>query len=173
MKKFIPDIYQKNIYVIDYSKLLASGINTLLFDLDNTIISSKTKEMPEKAKTLFISLKQKGFKIIIFSNSPKKKVNKYKDYLNVEGIYFALKPLSKSFKKVIKKHQLKINNIAIIGDQLLTDILGGNKMKIKTILVNPISDKESPFTFFNRIIERKIIKKLETKKLFVKGRYYE
>ena len=77
MKKFIPDIYQKNIYVIDYSKLLASGINTLLFDLDNTIISSKTKEMPEKAKTLFISLKQKGFKIIIFSNSPKKKVNKY------------------------------------------------------------------------------------------------
>ena len=46
-------------------------------------------------------------------------------------------------------------------------------MKIKTILVNPISDKESPFTFFNRIIERKIIKKLETKKLFVKGRYYE
>ena len=67
MKKYIPNIYQKNIYLIDYSKLLSNGINTLLFDLDNTILSPGDKEISPKVKDLFISLKQKGFKIIIFS----------------------------------------------------------------------------------------------------------
>ena len=173
MKKYVPNIYQKSIYLIDYTKLLTKGINTLLFDLDNTIISKNTKEMPSKTKDLFISLKQKGFKIIIFSNSPKKKVNKYKEYLNVDGIHMALKPFSKKFKKVINNYNLDPNKTAIIGDQLLTDILGGNKIGITTILVNPLTDKDSIFTVFNRFIEKRIIKKLTQNNLFEKGRYYE
>ena len=173
MKKYVPNIYQKSIYLIDYSKLLSQGINTLLFDLDNTIIAKNTKEMPSKTKDLFISLKQKGFKIIIFSNSPKKKLNKYKEYLNVDGIHMALKPLSKNFKKVINNYDLKPNQTAIIGDQLLTDILGGNKIGITTILVNPITEKDSIFTLLNRFIEKRIMKKLKQNNLFEKGRYYE
>lgn len=173
MKKYVPNIYQKSIYLIDYSKLLSYGIKTLLFDLDNTIIDVNTGEMPSKAKDLFISLKQKGFKIIIFSNSPKKKVNKYKEYLGVDGVHFALKPFSRKFKEVIRNYNLDTNKTAIIGDQLLTDVLGGNKMGILTILVNPVTDKDSIFTVFNRFIEKRIMKKLEKNNLFVKGRYYE
>ncbi|MBR2832970.1 MAG: YqeG family HAD IIIA-type phosphatase [Bacilli bacterium] len=173
MKKYIPNIYQKNIYLIDYSKLLSNGINTLLFDLDNTILSPGDKEISPKVKDLFISLKQKGFKIIIFSNSYKRKVNKYKDYLGVKGVYFAFKPFTKKFKEVIKKYNLDTKKMAIIGDQLLTDVLGGNKIGITTILVNPLSDKDSIFTIFNRSKEKRIMKKLKKEDLFVKGRYYE
>ncbi len=173
MKNYIPDIYQKSIYLIDYSKLLSSGIDTLLFDLDNTILEPKEKEISSKAKDLFVSLKQKGFKIIIFSNSSKKRVLRSSKYLGVRGVYFALKPLGYKFKKLINEYDFDKNKMAIIGDQLLTDILGGNKIGIKTILVVPITIDDSIFTIFNRFIERRIMKKLEKKDLFVKGRYYE
>ena len=70
MEEYLPDIYQKSIYTIDYTKLLSRGIKCLLFDLDNTIVPPFSNELSKKAKELFIGLKQKGFKIILFTNSP-------------------------------------------------------------------------------------------------------
>ena len=61
----------------------------------------------------------------------------------------------------------------IIGDQILTDVLGGNLVGITTILVNPISQKDFFLTNFTRIIERKIIKKLRNYELFTLGKYYD
>ena len=65
------------------------------------------------------------------------------------------------------------SEIAVVGDQLLTDILFGNKMGITTILVNPLSLTDKIFTRFNRYRERKIYKKLYKNNLFTKGKYYE
>lgn len=166
MQKYIPDIYQKSIYTIDYSKLMTKGIKCLLFDLDNTIIVPHTSEVSEKAKDLFISLKQKGFKVIIFSNSLKSKVKVHQQFLKVNAISLACKPLSYNFKKIIKKTNFKPSEIAIIGDQLLTDIAGGNNVGITTILVNPVVDK-------NRFFENMKMRSLERKNLFYKGRYYD
>lgn len=173
MDIYIPDIYQKSIYTIDYSKLYTNGIRCLLFDLDNTLVSPHTKEFPNKAKDLIITLKQKGFKVIIFSNSPKKRVKKYKDFFGIDSIHFALKPLQKNFKKVVKTYNLKTKEIAIIGDQLLTDIMGGNKFGITTILVTPLKEKDTFPTFINRKIEKSIMNHLHQKNLFSKDRYYE
>ena len=63
--------------------------------------------------------------------------------------------------------------IACIGDQLLTDIKGGNKMGLTTILVNPLGIKERFSTRINRYFEKKIFRKLRDKDLFTKGKYYE
>ena len=104
MQKYVPTMYQKSIYTIDYTKLLSKGINCLLFDLDNTIIPAKSSEVSQKAKDLFISLKQKGFKVFICSNSPKKRVNRYKEYMHVDGLYFALKPFTYRIKKLLKQN---------------------------------------------------------------------
>ncbi len=173
MENYIPDIYQKSIYTIDYSKLLSRGIKCLLFDLDNTIIASSDKNPPRKAKDLFISLKQKGFKIIIFSNSPKIRVKQFQNFFDVDCYYNARKPHAGKFKKLLKIYNYKENEVAIIGDQLLTDVLGGNKVGITTILVNPLSDKDIIFTRFNRFFEKRKMKKLRDKNLFCKGRYYD
>lgn len=173
MKKYVPDIYQKSIYTINYSRLLSSGIKCLLFDLDNTLVAYKDKNMPAKAKDLLVILKQKGFKIIILSNSPKKKVEKYKKYFGVDGYACAKKPLSIAFKKVFNEYNYKPEETAIIGDQIVTDILGGNTNKITTILVNPLVKKDIIFSKINRYIENKILDKLEQENLFVRGKYYE
>ena len=63
--------------------------------------------------------------------------------------------------------------MAIIGDEMLTDILGGNKIGITTVLVNPVGKKDFFFAAVRRKIEKRIMKKLRDRDLFSKGRYYE
>lgn len=173
MEKYIPDIYQKSIYTINYDILLLRGIKCLLFDLDNTIVPITIKIPNKKIKTLFNELKTKGFKIIIFSNSPKTRVKPFKDELNVESCASACKPFKKKFLKIMNDNHLEFTQMAIIGDQLLTDIQGGNNIGITTILVNPIGTKERLTTKINRLYENHILTKLRDNDLFTKGKYYE
>lgn len=173
MEIFIPDIYQKSIYTIDYEKLEERGIKCLLFDLDNTLVPASVKTPNKKIKELFNDLKERGFKVILFSNSPKKRLKPFRDELEVDVLASALKPFSKNFIKVMKEYHFTISEVAMIGDQLLTDILGGNRVGITTILINPVSKQDMVFTKINRRLEDYIIKKLRDKQLFTKGKYYD
>ncbi|NLL44972.1 MAG: YqeG family HAD IIIA-type phosphatase [Mollicutes bacterium] len=173
MGNFIPDIYQKSIYMIDYQKLKERGIKCLLFDVDNTLVPISIKVPNKKIKDLFNEIKEKGFKIILFSNSHKRRLKVFKDELEVDCCAFACKPFSKKFLAVLKEYNYNVSEVAIIGDQLLTDVLGGNKVGITTILVNPISPKDAFFTKIMRRYERRIFFKLRKNNLFIKGKYYE
>ncbi len=174
MENFIPDIYQKSIYHIDYDKLLDDGIKCLLLDLDNTCVPYKDKEPNKKLMELFETLKDMGFKLIIFSNAPKKRIAPFKKKLNVDSLARARKPLKKNFLKVIKMFNYELSDVAIVGDQLYKDILGGNKIGIKTILVNPMSKDDMILTkIIFRPLEGIKYRKLAKKGLLTKGKYYE
>lgn len=172
-EKFIPDMYQKSIYTINYKKLKSLGIKCLLFDVDNTLVPHTTKKMPRKIKDLIERLKDMGFKVILISNGRKSRLKKYKDYLEVDCSAVSMKPLSFKFNKILKLYKFTENEVAIIGDQLLTDILGGNVVGITTILINPISLKDHQITKISRIIEKIIMRTASKKKLFKRGSYYE
>lgn len=173
MEKYIPDLYQKSIYTIDYAKLWLRGIKCLLFDLDNTLVPASIDEPTKKNKELFDELQALGFKVIIFSNSGKTRVNIFKEALNVLACPSAMKPFKNKFLKVMEEHDLNINEVAIIGDQILTDILGGNRVGITTVLINPISKKDTLGTSINRFFERLIINYLHKRNLFARGKYYD
>lgn len=173
MEEYLPDMYQKSIYTIDYSKLFNRGIKCILFDLDNTIVPSFSNEMPDKAKELFIRLRQKGFNVVIFTNSPKIRLKGFKEFFKVDGISNACKPWTRKLRKFLKEYGYGLNEVAIIGDQLMTDIKVGNKVGITTILVNPVSEKDFIFTKIHRFMERKKMKKLRDHDLFWQGRYYD
>lgn len=173
MEQYLPDIYQKSIYTIDYSKLLSRGIKCLLYDLDNTIVPGHNSEPPVKAKDLFTSLKQKGFKVIIFTNSPKIRLRGFQTFFGVDGVSNARKPFTGKLRKLLKDYNYSENEVAIIGDQMMTDVKAGNTVGITTILINPISEKDFFVTKFNRFRERKKMNELSEKNLFFKGRYYE
>lgn len=172
MEKFVPDIYQQNIFTIDYNKLKDRGIICLLFDLDNTLVPTYVKKPTDEIRNLFNKLKKEGFKIILFSNCRAQRMSYFNDNLVEESYYGAKKPFSKKFLKVIKKHNLNISEVAIIGDQLFTDILGGNRIGITTILVDKIS-KDNFVTKVMRLFERSVFRKLRKKSLFTRGRYYD
>lgn len=173
MEKYIPDVYQKSIYTIDYAKLKEKGIKCLLFDLDNTLAPYHIKGADEKLVELFSKLKEMGFQLIIFSNSFKKRVKPFKEELEVDCCANARKPQPNHFYRILKEYHLEENEVAIIGDQIMTDIVGGNRVGITTILVNPISVRDPFWTKPNRWLEKRVIKKLKNHDLFFKGRYYE
>lgn len=174
MDNFMPDMYQKSIYHINYEKLLDDGIKCLLLDLDNTCVPYKDTEPNKKLIELFEMLKDMDFKLIIFSNAPKKRIAPFKKVLDVDCLASARKPFKKNFLKVIKLFNYDLSEVAIIGDQLYKDILGGNLVGIKTILVNPMSKDDMFLTkLIFRNLEKKKYKVLERKGIFKRGRYYE
>lgn|SRR5574344_224190 len=170
MEKYVPDMYQSSIYVIDYNKLYNRGIRCILFDLDNTLAPVNIKEPTEELKKFIENLK-KQFKIIIFSNGTKRRVKPFKETLNLDSYSFTCKPFQKNFNKILSNY--KQSEVVIIGDQLFTDIVGGNEAGITTILINPISKKDFILTKVNRVREKILMRKLRDNNLFVKGRYYE
>ena len=173
LKSFIPDIYQKSIYDIDYKKLKKNGIRCLIFDLNNTVAPINIKKPTKKIKDLFEMLKDMKFKILIISNSPKKRVEPFKDILGVDSAYLSFKPLPRKYKKVLKIYKYKNEQIACIGDQLFNDILLANKMEFTSILVNPIGTTEYTLAKISRIMEPFIYSMLSKKELLEKGVYYE
>ena len=173
MDNFIPDMYQKSIYHINYDKLKENGIKCLLFDLDNTCVPFKDKEPNKKLIDLFERLKDMDFKVIIFSNGTKKRIAPFKNGLNVDCSASSKKPNTNKLMKVIKMFDYDLSEVVIIGDQLFTDILCGNRAGIKTVLVNPMSSDDLLFTKFFRYFERKKFKKFAKKGILVKGKYYE
>ena len=172
MEIYVPDIYQENIYKIDYDTLLSRGIKCLIFDLDNTLVSINENLPREENKNLFKKLKGMGFKLYIASNSIKARVKPFHEELKVEYIYSAKKPHIEKVNELIKKSSFTIDEIAIIGDSMMDDIVCGNTIGITTILLDQISKNEFPIARIKRIKEKRIQKKLRDKDLFTKGRYY-
>ena len=168
-----PDIYKKDRYSIDYLKLKSYGIKCLLLDLDNTLVTNYVKKPTRKLKDFIEKLKEMGFKVIIFSNSNKKRILPFKVVLEVDCSASSRKPFKGKFKKVLSDYKYSLSEVAIIGDQIMTDIYGGNNMGIFTVLVNPISNKEPIGTKINRVFEKIIIKKMKKKGIFDRNKYYE
>ena len=169
---FKPNMYQKNIYSIDYQKIKKSGVECLLFDLDNTCIGYSKHKPTTKLVKHFEYLKSLGFIVIIFSNARKKRLKSFKKYVD-EAHHMSVKPFQFSFRYIKKKYHLKSEEIIIIGDQLYTDILGGNIAKINTCLVEPLEKEDFIVTKIFRMMERIIYKRLNKKYGFEKGKYYD
>ena len=172
MDNFIPDVYGQSVFTIDYKKLKKNGIKCLLFDLDNTLVPYSIDEPTQKVKDLFAILSN-DFKLIIISNSTKNRLRPFKEKLNVDCSFSSRKPFKKKYKKIMELYHFTEDEIACLGDQLLTDILGANRMGFTSILVNSLAPFEPLPTRINRFFEKKILKHLKKKKLLVKGEYYD
>jgi hypothetical protein len=162
-QKCIPDFYYQSIFEIPYQTLKEQGISTLFFDLDNTIIGYD-EEILSKKQIKFLSDLSKTFKVVILSNSGKKRVSKALSHTDFDYIYHAVKPLKFGFKKALRITQSKKDEVMVIGDQLMTDIFGAHRTKIKASLIRSVKRKsDRMITKFNRKIEKFILKRIQKK----------
>ena len=154
-----PKLYVENIKAISVEFLKENNIKAVILDMDNTLIDFN-QNILEGAKQWCDNLKNNGIKLIIVSNSNKKeKLEKVSKQLEIEYILFAMKPLKKGFKKAIKKLGEKPENIAAIGDQVFTDVIGANHAHMYSILVKPLDKKDILLTVIKRPLENYILKK--------------
>lgn len=156
-----PKLYLENVQQISLELLNKYGIKALILDVDNTLINYN-KQMPEGTKEWCDMLKKSGIQFCIVSNTDQKeKVKKVAEQLEIPYFYFAMKPLKKGLKKAIKLLGGKEEDIAAVGDQIFTDVLGANRCHIFSILVKPIEKQDIWVTKLKRPIENYIIKKYE------------
>ena len=154
-----PNRYIDKVTDIDVKFLEENSIKGLILDVDNTLIDYD-KKMIDGLEQWAEELKKNNIKLCILSNSNKKdKVKKISEVLEVPYFYFAKKPFKFGFKKAKTLLNLENKNIAVVGDQIFTDVLGANRCKMYSILVKPIAEKDIWITVFKRPLENKIIEK--------------
>ena len=160
---FSPDLYFKKVQLINFEILKENNIDGIAIDVDNTLIDY-TKVLNIEVINWINDMKERGLKICILSNSNnKEKILSVANALNLEYIMSAQKPLKKGFKKAINKLELPSEKIAVIGDQVFTDVLGANRMKMFSIYVEPINKKEYWYTRWKRPLENIVKNRFKAK----------
>ena len=158
-KRFYPTYMYKRVEDIPLELIKKQNIELIILDMDNTLIDIH-KRYKKELKDWIDLMKENGVSLCILSNSPfKDKVKKIAGELGLVFEFNATKPLLKGFKKVLKYNEVPKDRILMVGDQMFTDIWGGNRIGVKTVLVEPINSKESIFSKVQRPIENNILKR--------------
>ncbi|QUH20668.1 YqeG family HAD IIIA-type phosphatase [Alkaliphilus sp. B6464] len=153
-----PDLYVESVLKLNLEKLKQKNIKGLIIDIDNTLVSWEIKYASEKTKEWLLNLEKEGFKVCLVSNNTEDRVVTFNEELKLPAIHRASKPRVGAFKRAMEVMGTKIENTAVIGDQIFTDVLGGNRMRLFTVLVVPIEGKEFWWTTFVRKIERHVLR---------------
>ncbi|HLR66522.1 YqeG family HAD IIIA-type phosphatase [Virgibacillus alimentarius] len=161
LKNFLPNEYVKSVFDIKPEVLHQKGIKGIITDLDNTLVAWDVKDATPEIIEWFKRMEEHDIKITIISNNKLERVKIFSEPLGTPYVYSARKPLTRAFKSVAKQMHLKKEEIVVIGDQLLTDVLGGNRAGFYTVLVVPIVQTDEKITRINRIIERKILRYMQ------------
>lgn len=158
-----PKAHFEKVEQITVEFLQKNKIKALILDVDNTLIDYNRK-MEESVHDWTKEMKKHQIKLYILSNTNhKEKVEEVAKKLAIPYQNLAKKPFKKGFLKVQKELEEKSENIAVIGDQIFTDVIGGNRCQMFTILVEPINEKDFWYTAWKRPIENKIKEKYKQK----------
>ena len=156
---FTPDIIYDTVYDIDFDLLIEKNIKGLIFDIDNTLVSYKQEKPTENVINLMDKLKSENFEICFVSNNHKQRVDIFNDKFGFFSFPKAGKPSVKYIKKALKSMNLTNKEVALIGDQLFTDVTAAKRAKIMAVLVTPIEPVETMFFKFKRFMEKPFIKR--------------
>ena len=152
-----PKAYLNGVLNITPEFLEKQQLKGLILDVDNTLIDYD-KNLVEGAVEWIQALKQKGYRFCILSNSNKlEKVQKVANTLDIPFIHLAKKPLKGGFKKAKALLGLEAKQIGVVGDQIMTDVIGANRSQMFSILVKPVAEKDIWITLLKRPLENKII----------------
>ncbi|KIY22071.1 MULTISPECIES: YqeG family HAD IIIA-type phosphatase [Mesobacillus] len=157
LKHFLPDQHVKNIFEIDPDGLREKGVKGIITDLDNTLVEWDQPTASPKLIEWFDNMRRNEILITIVSNNNEQRVKAFSDPLQIPFIFQARKPMTRAFNRALKQMGLRKEETVVIGDQLLTDVLGGNRSGFHTILVIPVAQTDGFVTRFNRKVERRIL----------------
>lgn len=139
--------------------LSSIGVRALLIDIDNTLAPYEQAEPDEKTVLWFEKLAEAGISASLISNNHPPRVELFNKSLCLDAYPDSGKPNTRTLIKAMEKMGSDATNTAVLGDQLLTDALGGHRLGLRAIIVPPIKDKTTLFFKFKRWLERPYIRK--------------
>lgn len=165
MKNIYPNAYLKSVQDITIGFLMKNKIKALILDVDNTLIDYY-RNLSDDVVKWATELQGQGLRLYILSNTNKKdKVEMVAKNLGIPYKMFARKPSKKGFLRIQKELNIEPESIGVVGDQIFTDVIGGNRCKMFTILVDPVTPKDYWYTAWKRPIENIIKKKIKNRKI--------
>lgn len=170
---FTPNYYISNYHCLSIERLQQQGIKVLVCDIDNTLVAHDEAHPSQAVKDFIEAVKHAGIKVVLVSNNVKTRVDLFAQDLDVLTYPFAKKPLKGTYIQMLKDSGCKPNQIAVLGDQLLTDMLGANRMHFYTILTSPVAQKDLTCTKINRLVEQAIFVLLKKTNRLHKGEFDE
>lgn len=163
LKLFIPNEHVNSIFDISPESLVEKGIKGIITDLDNTLVEWDRPGATPQLIKWFEGMKAHGILVTIVSNNNEQRVKSFSEPLQIPFIHRAKKPMGQAFHKALKQMGIRKEEAVVIGDQLMTDMLGGNRSGFYTILVVPVAQSDGFWTKFNRQMERRILATLRKK----------
>jgi len=154
-----PGLYYSSVHAIDLDALSRDGVRVLLMDLDNTLLPRDTNVVPDELKLWAAGLKKRGFRVCLVSNNWHERVHHVASELGFDLVDKAVKPLPFAFLAALKRAGARTAEAAVVGDQLFTDILGGNMLGMRTVLVAPLSATDLPHTLLLRRLESLVLRR--------------
>jgi HAD superfamily phosphatase (TIGR01668 family) len=162
-KLLLPDFYFESLKEIEPGMLKELGKKAVLIDLDNTLVPRNQRGVSEEVKTWLRKAQKEGLSLCIVSNNWEGRVRKVADELGLPLVAPAGKPRKKAFLKALSILKVDAFKAAVVGDQIFTDVFGGNRLGLLTVLVKPLSGRELVHTRFLRLLERKILTRNQPK----------
>lgn len=156
-----PDLYVGSLFIISLDELWQRGLRALIVDLDNTITEWNLARLRPEVRRWFADARERGFKVCLVSNNSETRVNSFASALDIPWISNAGKPRRRAFRQAMAKMGVGRRQTAVVGDQVFTDVLGGNRLGLYTILVVPMTDKEFIGTRLARRLERWVLRRLQ------------
>ncbi len=153
-----PDMIINSISEFPLESLIEKGIKGIVFDIDNTLVKASDKEPTLQVLELFDKLKGYGISYSIVSNNNLERVETFSKNLGVYYRHNALKPRRKYLRQAMEYMGTNPQTTALVGDQLFTDIYGGNRMGFFTVFTLPLGESETKFVEFKRKLENKILR---------------
>lgn len=157
MSLLTPDRYYTSVEAVDLSDLRACGIRAMLLDLDNTLMARFTGEIRDGVHGWIGRARGEGFGLCLVSNNWHARVHAAADELGIPLVARAVKPLPFAFTRGMRQLGVQAGETAVVGDQIFTDVLGGNLAGATTVLVQPLSRRDLPHTLLLRLIEARIM----------------
>lgn len=168
MRLLRPAEYLPSIFAVDLRRLRDRGIRGLMVDLDNTLVAWRYPRPTAAVRQWVDQVEAAGLQVCIVSNGGRARVDSFGEALGVPRIGRAAKPFPRAFRGALGKMGLQPAEAAVVGDQLFTDVLGGNILGCYTILVVPISCREFLGTRCVRVLERQVLTYWERHGLLVR-----
>ncbi len=152
---FYPRLYVSSIFDIDLDDLQRRGIRYMIFDLDNTIIERGAPEFTSEVIDWLNRVQERGIRIAIVSNNRTRAAERMADAAGIPAVFNAVKPRKSPFRKALRMLNAEARETAVVGDQIFTDVVGGNRLGMFTILTKPMKGKEFiGTTLITRQLER-------------------
>ena len=162
---FKPHYIYARVSEIPVEKLQSKGIKGVILDVDNTLTTHDAPQPSPWVRNWLDQLEQAGIKTMILSNNNKGRVLPFAEILKLPFVAEGKKPLTIGYEKCAKLMGCAPNQLAMVGDQLFTDIWGGNRFGCMTILVEPIQEETMFFFKAKRFVEKIVLKDMPRRQL--------